>query len=115
MQLFARGVVPLAFHRHRLLFVGGHLLRTKLERQLVQLSREAEWDVVVVIEERHRSPCIHPDIEGLVPLEDEWDRVVDVLGIHRLAIDDKRTSPALAEPATVEFEVERKRVSPWLE
>ena len=58
---------------------GGQLLRAEFEGQLVELAREAEGHLVVLVV--YSGAGVHADVEGLVSWQQERDR----LGIVRVA------------------------------
>src|SRR5262249_255814 len=77
-------------------------------------------DLVVLFRERDRPPAgvvldrragVGADVEVLVPLEDERDRVLHLLTRDVLTVDLQHAGTALAEPA-VAAEHERRRSEP---
>src|SRR5258708_2420171 len=108
-------VVALAERVHHAPLLRGQLLRLEVERELVELAGEPERRVVAILDLRNACPRIHPNIERLVPLENEGDGVLDVLLVRLLAVDNERAGAALAEAPAVELEVEHQRVLAGLE
>src|SRR5262249_43910433 len=97
--LLTHPVVPLGLLHEALLVLGRQLRTVDGQRQLVELAGELERHLVVLVV--HRCAGVGADVEGLVPLEDERDRVVHLLGAHDLAVDLEHSGAGLADAAQV--------------
>ena len=86
------------FHQPFLVF-GRQLRPVDLERQLVELAGERERHLVVLVV--HRRAGVGADVEGLVPLQDERERVFHLLGGDFLAVHLEHAGAALADAAHV--------------
>src|SRR5262249_2534019 len=72
--LFARVVVPLALLDETFLVLGCELRTVDGQRQLVELAGERERHLVVLV--GHRRAGVGTDVEGLVELHDDRDRML---------------------------------------
>src|SRR5262249_51489924 len=81
------------------------------ERDLVDLARERERHLVVLVVDRRAG--IGPDVEVLVPLKDERDRVLHLLARDFSAVDLQYAGAAPAEP-TIATGHERRRPDPGI-
>jgi len=103
MKLLARLVVALGFHE-TFLILWRQLRPVYLYRELIELAGEFEWHLIVLVV--YRCAGVGADVEGLVPLHDERDRVVHLLGGDFLAVHLKHAGAGLANAAEV---IERQR------
>src|SRR5262245_5191507 len=69
-----------------------------LQRQLVELAGELERDLVVLVV--HRRAGVGPDVEVLVPLQDQRNSALHSPR-HLLAVDFEHTSAAAADTAQI--------------
>src|SRR5215475_6229872 len=93
--LLARVVVPLPFLDETLLVLGRELRPIDRQRQLVELAGERERHLVLLVV--HRRAGVGTDVEGLVELHDDRDRVLHLLGADDLAVDLERPLPRLPD------------------
>src|SRR5262252_2765090 len=111
----ARGLLELLDVRRR------QLRPIDLQRELVELAGELERHLVLV---GHRRPGVGADVEVLVPLHNQRDRVPHGLTRNLLAVDFQHSGAAAADTAyvveregaqseAVILEVELKRVLAW--
>src|SRR6516164_1244388 len=105
MDLLRRVFGVLRLLLEKLFFLGSHLRRDELDRQLVELAGEAERRLVVIVVYPRAS--IHPDVEGLIDGHEERNGMWDALAGYFLAVHRQRAGAALAEAGTVVFEVEQ--------
>ena len=85
---------------HPLLFVTRHLRRAKLVGQLVDLSREAERQLVAIV---HRGAGITADVKGLVDRHQEGNRMRHRLFGDLLAINREHTGGGCKRSCLVRF------------
>src|SRR5215469_679439 len=98
LSLLTRLVVPLRLQE--LLLVPRRERRpVDGERQLVELASEAERNLVVLVV--HWRFGVGTHVEVLVPLKDEWQRVLHLLACDLLAVDLEHPRTALADAAQV--------------
>ena len=97
-MLLAHLVVSLGLHQPLLVF-GRELRPVDRQRQFVELAGEFERHLIVLVV--HRCAGVRADVEGLVPLHDERDRMLHFLTGHFLAVHLEYAGTALADAAQV--------------
>src|SRR6266699_6786496 len=70
-----------------------------IQRDLVQLACESERSAVIVVVDGRAG--VGPDIESFIPLKDEGQRMVHLLGRNSVAIDLQYPGAALSDAAIV--------------
>src|SRR5262249_57249501 len=90
------------------LVIARQLRWPKLERQLVQLSIEAERHLIVLVLDWCSG--INAHVEGFVDGHEEWRCVWDFICRNILAVHAQDARTALAETGAVVLEVERDGV-----
>src|SRR5262249_13216118 len=98
LPLFADPIVPLGLLKLRDL-VRRQLRPVDGQRDLVQLTGESERRLVVVVVDRRAG--VGANVQSLVPLQDERNRMLHFLGCDDIPVDLQDTGTALADASVI--------------